>query len=234
MTTWSRHHRVGVMTRTESTHVGQGMDAALQQQATGVEVVTDFAPKAIARRRRNYRNRMALVATACVAAVAVAVPTFWAVGRRDLDPGPARPTASTSQLRSTPPPPACPRRFPPRGPPPRRRHRHNVVGAVRAGHVKTPRDAARRRGRSTSWVTTCSSPATTTHHRGTSRPAAPRRCPRAWSRSCRLRIGPPSSTRTCPTASFSSARSATAAPTCSPHSKPGGQPRYVVESPSSD
>ena len=73
---------------------------ALQQQATGVEVVTDFAPKAIARRRRDHRNRLALAATGCVAAVAIAVPTIWAAHRPDLVPGPALPTGSTS---STPP-----------------------------------------------------------------------------------------------------------------------------------
>lgn len=87
---------------------------ALQQQSTGVEVTTDFAPRAIARRRRDHRNRLALVAAACVAAVAVAVPTLWSANRPELVPGPARPTVSTSSTRpSTPaknttPPPSSP------------------------------------------------------------------------------------------------------------------------------
>lgn len=109
------------------------MDAALQQQATGVEVVTDFAPKAIARRRRDHRNRMALVATAYVAAFAVADVLGCGPARPRSWPGPP-PRRHNCGRR---PPPACPRRFPPRGPPPRRRHCHHVVGAVRDGHVST-------------------------------------------------------------------------------------------------
>lgn len=76
---------------TSSDHERELRDA-LQQQATGVEVVTDFAPKAIARRRRDHRNRIALVATACVAAIAVAVPVLWGANRPDAEPhsGPDR------------------------------------------------------------------------------------------------------------------------------------------------
>ena len=77
--------------------------AVVLRQATGVDVATDLAPRAIARRRRDQGNRLVLAACACVAAVAIAVPTVWAVGRPDLVPGPALPTGSTSPATSPDP-----------------------------------------------------------------------------------------------------------------------------------
>ncbi|WP_043648618.1 hypothetical protein [Terracoccus sp. 273MFTsu3.1] len=69
--------------------------ALLRQHADGVEVSGDFAPGAIARRRRDQRTRAALGAAAAVAVIAVAVPTVWSAGRGTA-PVPARTTSTTS------------------------------------------------------------------------------------------------------------------------------------------
>ncbi|MBW8732647.1 MAG: hypothetical protein JF622_17230 [Terrabacter sp.] len=69
--------------------------ALLRQHADGVEVSGDFAPGAIARRRRDQRTRAALGAAAAVAVIAVAVPTVWSAGRGTA-PVPALTTSTTS------------------------------------------------------------------------------------------------------------------------------------------
>ena len=69
--------------------------ALLRQHADGVEVSGDFAPVAIARRRRDQRTRAALGAAAAVAVIAVAVPTVWSAGRGTA-PVPALTTSTTS------------------------------------------------------------------------------------------------------------------------------------------
>jgi len=69
--------------------------ALLRQHADGVEVSGDFAPGAIARRRRDQRTRAALGAAAAVAVIAVAVPAVWSAGRGTA-PVPALTTSTTS------------------------------------------------------------------------------------------------------------------------------------------
>ncbi|KRF40190.1 hypothetical protein [Terrabacter sp. Soil810] len=71
------------------------LQALLRQHAGGIEVSGDFAPVAIARRRRDRRNRAVLGAAAAVAVIAVAVPTVWSAGR-GTPPVPALTTSSTS------------------------------------------------------------------------------------------------------------------------------------------
>jgi hypothetical protein len=72
--------------------------ALLRQHAGAVEVSGDFAPGAIARRRRDQRNRAVLAAAAAVVVIAVAVPTAWSAGRR-TGPVPAL-TTSTAPVPS--------------------------------------------------------------------------------------------------------------------------------------
>jgi hypothetical protein len=53
------------------------LQTLLRQEAGRVEVPGDFASVAIAKRRRDQRNRAVLGAAAAVAAIAIAVPTLW-------------------------------------------------------------------------------------------------------------------------------------------------------------
>lgn len=73
----------------------------LRSRAESVEVPGDFAPVAIARRRRDQRNRAVLGAAAAVAVIAVAVPVVWSAGRGTSPPVPAL-TTSTSAVSPTP------------------------------------------------------------------------------------------------------------------------------------
>jgi hypothetical protein len=69
-----------------------------RRQADRVDVPGDFAPVAIAKRRRDQRNRAALGAAAAVAVIAVAVPAVWS-SRSGTSPVPAL-TASTTSVPS--------------------------------------------------------------------------------------------------------------------------------------
>ncbi len=70
------------------------LQTLLQQEADRVEVPGDFAPVAIARRRRDQRTRALVGATVAVAAIAIAVPTVWS--GRGTAPVPAVPSTTTS------------------------------------------------------------------------------------------------------------------------------------------
>ncbi|MHA3834764.1 hypothetical protein ACXR8F_03470 [Terrabacter sp. AAH1] len=70
------------------------LQTLLRQEADRVEVPGDFAPVAIARRRRDQRTRALVGATVAVAAIAIAVPTVWS-GRGNA-PVPAVPSTTTS------------------------------------------------------------------------------------------------------------------------------------------
>lgn len=86
------------------------LQTLLRQEADRVEVPGDFAPVAIAKRRRDQRNRAVVAATVAVAAIAIAVPTLWS-GRGTL-PAPALTTTSvpspTGSLPSQTPTPTPP------------------------------------------------------------------------------------------------------------------------------
>lgn len=87
------------------------LQTLLRQEADRVEVPGDFAPVAIAKRRRDQRNRAVVGATVAVAAIAIAVPTLWS--GRGTAPAPAlttttsvpSPTGSLPSQTPTPTPP---------------------------------------------------------------------------------------------------------------------------------
>ena len=70
------------------------LQTLLRQEADRVEVPGDFAPVAIARRRRDQRTRALVGATLAVAAIAIAVPAVWS--GRGTAPVPAVPSTTTS------------------------------------------------------------------------------------------------------------------------------------------
>ncbi|NUS40352.1 MAG: hypothetical protein HOP97_01785 [Terrabacter sp.] len=70
------------------------LQTLLRQEADRVEVPGDFAPVAIAGRRRQQRTRAVIGATVAVAAIAVAVPALWS--GRGAAPVPAVPSTTTS------------------------------------------------------------------------------------------------------------------------------------------
>jgi hypothetical protein len=75
------------------------MQELLHRRADLVDVPGDFAPSAIARRRRDQRNRAVLGAVAAVAAVAVVVPAVWS--RQGPGPSPAPATTTPTSVSST-------------------------------------------------------------------------------------------------------------------------------------
>lgn len=76
------------------------LQSLLRSHADRVDVPGDFAPGAIARRRRDQRTRATLGAVAAVAVIAVAVPTVWSANRGTPPPVPAVSTSSTDALPS--------------------------------------------------------------------------------------------------------------------------------------
>ena len=72
------------------------LQTLLRQEADRVEVPGDFAPVAIAGRRRQQRTRAVIGATVAVAAIAVAVPALWS--GRGAAPVPAVPSTTTSAI----------------------------------------------------------------------------------------------------------------------------------------
>ncbi|MER7071859.1 hypothetical protein [Terrabacter sp. NPDC000476] len=76
------------------------LQSLLRSHADRVDVPGDFAPGAIARRRRDQRTRATLGAVAAVAVIAVAVPTVWSADRGTPPPVPAVSTSSTEALPS--------------------------------------------------------------------------------------------------------------------------------------
>jgi hypothetical protein len=75
--------------------------AVLQRHADAVDVPGDFAPAAVARRRRDQRTRAVMGAVAAAAVVAVAVPALWSSQGAGPSPAPAL-TTSTSLGSPTP------------------------------------------------------------------------------------------------------------------------------------
>ena len=85
------------------------LQTLLRKEADRVDVPGDFAPVAIAKRRRDQRNRAVLGAAAAVAAIAVAVPTLWSVrGGPAPVPGLTTSTSVASATTSTSPPTSAP------------------------------------------------------------------------------------------------------------------------------
>ncbi|MGO4596131.1 hypothetical protein [Terrabacter sp. 2RAF25] len=70
------------------------LQTLLRQEADRVEVPGDFGPVAIAKHRRDQRNRALVGAVVAVTAIAIAVPNLWS--GRGSGPVPAHPTASPS------------------------------------------------------------------------------------------------------------------------------------------
>jgi hypothetical protein len=70
--------------------------ATLLRQADTVDVPGDFAPAALARRRRDQRAKAAFGAVAAAAVVAIAVPTLWSAQGPGPSPAPALPTSTTA------------------------------------------------------------------------------------------------------------------------------------------
>ncbi|MGW5237581.1 hypothetical protein ACWEOW_01470 [Monashia sp. NPDC004114] len=79
------------------------LQAFLRQRAEKVDVPGDFAPLAIATRRRTMRNRAVLGAVAAVAVVAVATPAVWSRQGPGPSPAPAITTPTSSSGTSTVP-----------------------------------------------------------------------------------------------------------------------------------
>jgi hypothetical protein len=79
------------------------LQAFLHLRAEKVDVPGDFAPLAIARRRRTVRNRAVLGAVAAVAVVAVATPTVWSLQGPGPSPGPATTSLSSTSATSSVP-----------------------------------------------------------------------------------------------------------------------------------
>ncbi|MBC9823963.1 hypothetical protein [Terrabacter sp. MAHUQ-38] len=87
----------------------------LRQQADRVDVPGDFAPVAIAARRRSRRNRAVLGSAAAVAVIAVGVPAVWS-SRSGPSPVPALTTSTTSVLSPSSSVPTTPATTPPTTP----------------------------------------------------------------------------------------------------------------------
>lgn len=79
----------------------------LRQQADRIDVPGDFAPAAVAKRRRDRRKRAVLGAAAAVAVIAVAVPALWS-SRSGPSPVPALTTSTTSAPSPSSPVPTTP------------------------------------------------------------------------------------------------------------------------------
>ncbi|GAA5025591.1 hypothetical protein GCM10023258_18620 [Terrabacter aeriphilus] len=81
-------------------HEEHELQSLLRAHADRVDVPGDFAPGAIARRRRDRRTRATLGAVAAAAVIAVAVPTVWSADRGTPPPVPAVSASSTAVLPS--------------------------------------------------------------------------------------------------------------------------------------